>query len=73
MSTRAYIAALISMMINAVIFGTGAIAVLAIPALNVHAAYLLPIVVVLSFIISPFIAWAMAPMLRSRWQGQRTA
>ena len=68
MSTRAYIAALISMMINAIIFGTGAIVVLTIAALNAHAAYLLPIVVALAFIISPFIAWAMAPMLRSRWQ-----
>ncbi len=70
MSTRAYIAALISMMINAIIFGTGAIVVLTIPALNAHAAYLLPIVVALAFIISPFIAWAMAPMLRFRWQRQ---
>lgn len=72
MSTRTYIAALISMMINAIVFGVGAIAVLSIPALNVHAAYLLPVVVGLSFAISPFIAWAMAPMLRSRWQRQHS-
>jgi hypothetical protein len=44
--------------------------VLSIPSLSDYAAYLLPIVVVLSFAISPFIAWAMAPMLRSRWQRQ---
>ncbi len=70
MSTRAYIAALISMMVNAVVFGAGTIAVLSIPALSAYAAYLLPIVVVLSFTISPFIAWAMAPMLRSGRQRQ---
>lgn len=68
MSTRTYIAALISMMVNAVIFGAGAIAVLSIPALSAHAAYLLPAVVLFSFLTAPFIAWAMAPMLRSRWQ-----
>jgi hypothetical protein len=72
MSTRTYIAGLISMMVNAVVFGTGAIAVLSIPALSSYAAYLLPIVVVLSFAVSPFIAWAMAPMLRSRWQRQHS-
>ena len=68
MSTRTYIAALISMMVNAVILGAGAITVLSITALSAHAAYLLPIVVALSFVVSPSIAWAMAPMLRSRWQ-----
>ncbi len=70
MSTRTYIAGLISMMVNAVVFGAGAITVLSIPAFSAYAAYLLPIVVVLSFVVSPFIAWAMAPMLRSKWQRQ---
>jgi hypothetical protein len=68
MSTRTYIAALISMMVNAIIFGAGATAVLSIPALSAHAAYLLPAVVLLAFLIAPFIAWAIALMLRSRWQ-----
>lgn len=68
MSIRASIAAVISMMVNAVVFGIGAIAVLSIPQLNAHAIYLLPIVIVMSFLISPFIAWQIAPMLRSRWQ-----
>ena len=70
MSTRTYIAALISMMVNAVVFGAGAITVLSIPVPAAHAAYLLPVVIALSFAISPFIGWAMAPMLRSRWQRQ---
>jgi hypothetical protein len=68
MSTRASIAVLISMMVNAVVFGIGAIIVLSIPPLNAQAAYLLPLVVAMSFMISPFIAWHLAPMLRSRWQ-----
>lgn len=68
MSIRASIATLVSMMVNAVVFGIGAIAVLSIPQLSANAAYLLPIVVVMSFLISPFIAWQIAPMLRSRWQ-----
>lgn len=68
MSIRASITTLISMMVNAVVFGAGAIAVLSIPQLSANAAYLLPIVVVTSFLVSPFIAWQIAPMLRSRWQ-----
>ena len=68
MSIRASIATLVSMMVNAVVFGIGAIAVLSIPQLSANAAYLLPIVVVASFLISPFIAWQIAPMLRSRSQ-----
>ena len=68
MSIRASIATLVSMMVNAVVFGVGAIAVLAIPQLSANAAYLLPLVVIASFMISPFIAWQIAPMLRSRWQ-----
>ena len=66
--TRTYIAVLVFMMINALIFGVGAIAVLSIPALSAHASLLLPIVVVLSFVISPFISWLLAPTLRARWQ-----
>ena len=66
--TRTYIAILVFMMVNAVIFGVGAIAVLSVPYLSAHASLLLPIVVILSFIISPFISWLLAPTLRARWQ-----
>jgi uncharacterized membrane protein YciS (DUF1049 family) len=68
MSTRTAIAALIWMMVNAVVFGAGAIAVLSIPQLNANAAFWLPAVVAASFIISPLIAWQIAPTLRARWQ-----
>lgn len=68
MSTRTSIALLINMMVNAVLFGAGAILVLSIPELSAKAAYLLPGVVVAAFLVSPLIAWQIAPMLRSRWQ-----
>ncbi len=68
MNNRTAIAALIWMMVSAVMFGIGAVAVLSIPQLNVDAAYWLPMVIVASFVVSPFIAWALAPRLRARWQ-----
>ncbi len=70
MSIRVWISVLVSMMVNAVVFGIGAVAVLAIPALEAEAWFWLPLVIVVSFVISPFIAWQIAPMLRSRWQRQ---
>ena len=66
-STNTRIAILISAMVNAVIFGIGAVTVLSIPALNAHAKIWLPVVIVASFVISPFIARALAPRLRSRF------
>lgn len=68
MTTRASIAAVIWMMVNAVIFGAGAIAVLSVPQLSANATFWLPVVIIASFIISPIIAWQIAPMLRARWQ-----
>ena len=46
MSTRTQIAGLVSLMINAMIFGFGVIAILTIPSLNAHAAILIPELVV---------------------------
>ncbi len=66
MSTRAHIALMIAMMVNAVLFGIGAITVLSIPSLAENAKYLLPVVTVMSFAFSPFIAWMIAPRLRLR-------
>jgi hypothetical protein len=67
MSPRAFITVLLSLMVNAVLFGFGAILVLSVPALAEQAKYLLPVVIVASFIITPFIAWKMAPRLRARY------
>jgi hypothetical protein len=71
MKTRTYVAALVSMMINAVVFGAGAIAVLSIPALEAEAWFWLPVVVVVSFLVSPFIGWALAPRLMARYERRR--
>jgi hypothetical protein len=73
MTTRAYIAGLLSLMVNAVVFGAGAITVLSIPELNARAAYLLPAVIAASFMISPFVAWYLAPRLRSRWHREEAS
>lgn len=66
MSTRVYIAAVLGLMVAGVLFGIGAIPVLMIPALSAKANVLLPIVVVLSIVLTPPIAWKLAPKLRGR-------
>ena len=73
MSTRVFITMLVSLMTNAVIFGIGAVAVLSIPALAEHVKYLLPVVVVVSFVLAPVAAWFIAPRLRLRNTGRRGA
>jgi len=66
MKTRTWIAVAISLMVNAVLFGAGAIAVLSVPALAEQAKFLLPIVIVASFLATPAISWQLAPRLRLR-------
>lgn len=71
MKTDTFITICVAMMVNAVVFGIGAITVLSVPALNENAKYLLPAVVVLAFAISPFIARHIAPRLRLRYWRER--
>ncbi len=66
MRTINYITLVVSMMVNAVVFGIGTIAILSIPALDDYAKYLLPAWIVVTFLVSPFIARFMAPHLRLR-------
>lgn len=66
MKTDLFITALVSMMTNAVLFGAGAVTVLSVPVLNEQAKYLLPVVIVASFILAPIAAWFIAPRLRAR-------
>lgn len=66
MRTITYITILVSMMVNAVVFGAGTIAILSVPALNEQAKYLLPAWIVVTFLVSPVIARVMAPELRLR-------
>ncbi len=72
MSVRFQITALLSLMVNAVVFGVGAITVLSVPSLAENAAFLLPVAVGISIVVSPFIAWFIAPRLRNRyWQNRQ--
>ncbi|WOC16202.1 hypothetical protein MP213Fo_16760 [Pseudochrobactrum sp. MP213Fo] len=72
MSVRFQIAALLSLMVNAVLFGIGVILVLSIPELSVNAKYLIPAVVALSLVITPFVSWYIAPRLRNRYWKRQT-
>jgi len=68
MTTRTTIAILIWMMAAAVLTGIGIITVLSVPQLNNNATFWLPVVIAAGLVISPIIAWQIAPMLRARWQ-----
>jgi hypothetical protein len=66
MMIRLSIAVLVFMMIQAVLFGVGAVLVLATP-LNELAMQLMPVVVIGSAIIAMPISWLIAPRLRARY------
>lgn len=70
-STDTWIKIICSMMANAVVFGVVVITVMSIPALAVHAKYLIPAAVAISFAAAPFIATIIAPRMRIRNWGKR--
>ncbi|MBU2328812.1 MAG: hypothetical protein KJ755_15920 [Alphaproteobacteria bacterium] len=70
-TTDTWLRIVCSMMINAVIFGAGAVLVLSVPALAAHAKILLPFVVIAAFAAAPFFALAVAPRMRLRNWGRR--
>lgn len=67
MKTRLWIAAMVYPMVNAVLFGAAAIAMLSIPALDEMASTLFPYAVAASFVLAAPIAWVIAPRLRARY------
>ena len=69
--TNTYLTVIASMMVNAVVFGFGAIAILSIPALAEYMKFLLPTWIVFSFVVAPFIAKRIAPRMRLRYWRQR--
>ncbi|MBV2143235.1 hypothetical protein KUG47_06965 [Falsochrobactrum sp. TDYN1] len=74
MSVRFQIAVILSVVVNAVLFGMGAITVLSIPALSEHAKFWLPAVIIFSFLITPIVSWFIAPRMRNRyWQKRKAA
>ena len=72
MPTRFTIAALIYTMVQGVMFGIGAVLVLATP-LRDQAMTLLPAVVIASAILAAPFAWFIAPRLRARYWRRRGA
>jgi len=64
MKTDLFVTALISMVIDAAIFGIGAAAVLSVPALAARASFLLPVVIIFTFALTPFVAKVLAPRMR---------
>lgn len=69
--TETYLTVIASMMVNAVVFGVGAIAILSIPALEQYVKFLLPAWIVMSFVVTPFIAFKIAPRMRLRYWRDR--
>ena len=70
MSVRFQIAAMVYMMIQAVMFGIGAVLVLATP-LTAQAMTLMPAITAVSALLSAPLAWALAPRLRARFWRER--
>ncbi len=64
--TRTLITALLSLPVNAVLFGSGAAVVLSIPWLRPYLEYVLPAVIVAAFALTVPVAWKLAPRLRVR-------
>ena len=66
-NARLRVAALIFTMVNAVVFGVGLVTVLATPMLAQHGFFWIPAIVVGSFVLSPPLAWFIAPMMMQRF------
>ncbi len=64
---RLRVAALISLMVNAVVFGVGLITVLMTPALAQHAFFWIPAIIVASFVVSAPLSWFIAPLMMMRF------
>ncbi|MBR0777235.1 hypothetical protein JQ543_28095 [Bradyrhizobium diazoefficiens] len=66
MSVRLQIAAMVFMMVQAVLFGLGLIAILLTSARS-DAMTAIPVMIAVSFLASAAIAWLIAPRLRQRY------
>lgn len=71
-ATDTWLRIMSGMMINAVLFGLGAVTVLSAPTLAVHAKYLIPAVVVVSFVLAPLISVWTARRMRIRNWGRES-
>jgi uncharacterized protein (DUF983 family) len=70
-TARLRVSALIFSIVNAVVFGTGLIAVLLTPALAQHAFFWIPSVVLTSLVLSAPLSWFIAPLMMLRFARAR--
>lgn len=66
MKTETYMSLFVGMMINAMLFGIGAVTVLSIPALEPYWKVLIPLVVVISYALTYPISRRIVPHMRLR-------
>jgi len=64
--TDIWLKVMCALMINAVLFGVGVITVLSVPTFADQAKYLIPVVIVASFAITPFLCGFIARRMRIR-------
>lgn len=69
--TNTWLRIIVSMQINAILFGLATITVLSVPGLAVHAKYLISANVALSFGLAPFLALLVFPQMRVRTWGRQ--
>ncbi|MGL4325334.1 MAG: hypothetical protein ACRCTD_14960 [Beijerinckiaceae bacterium] len=67
MKTNTQVRLLASMLAQSVFFGIGAIVVLSVPALSVHAAYSIPAVVIAAILLGGIAGWILGPKMRARY------
>jgi hypothetical protein len=72
MSVRLQIAALIFMMVQGALFGVGVILILTTP-LTAWAAVLIPVLIVVSLLVSLPVSWLIAPRMRLRYARAKAA
>lgn len=72
MNTRTRLSWLIFGMTNAVLFGVGLVPILTIKSWSDQAGYLIPAVVVASFLLAFPIAWWLVPWMRARYEKRRS-
>lgn len=71
-STDFWLKVMCSLMINAVLFGVGVITVLSVPTLADLAKYLIPAVIVVSFMVTPLLCGFVARRMRIRnWSAEQ--
>lgn len=71
MSVRLQIAALVFMMVQAVLFGAGAVAILLTPALRDQGFFYMPLMIAATMIVAALLSWMIAPRLQARYWRRR--